>query len=106
MALECFKAYDIRGRVPETLNADIAYRLGKAFAQRFNPGKVVVGGDVRDSSEMLVNALSHGLVDGGAEVTDIGLCGTEEIYFATFHGGFGGGIMVTASHNPLGYNGM
>ena len=106
MALECCKAYDIRGRVPETLNADIAYRLGKAFAQRFNPGKVVVGGDVRDSSEMLVNALSHGLVDGGAEVTDIGLCGTEEIYFATFHGGFGGGIMVTASHNPLGYNGM
>lgn len=106
MALECFKAYDIRGRVPETLNADIAYRLGKAYAQRFNPGKVVVGGDVRDSSEMLVNALSHGLVAGGAEVTDIGLCGTEEIYFATFHGEFGGGIMVTASHNPMGYNGM
>ena len=104
--MECFKAYDIRGRVPETLNNDIAYRLGKAYALRFKPGTVVVGGDVRDSSEALVNALAHGLNDGGAKVTDIGLCGTEEIYFATFHGNFGGGIMVTASHNPMGYNGM
>ena len=106
MSLPCFKAYDIRGKVPADLNADLAYRLGRAYARRFKPTSVVVGGDIRDSSEMLVNALSHGLHDEGVAVTDIGLCGTEEIYFATFHGQFGGGIMVTASHNPLGYNGM
>ncbi len=104
--LRCFKAYDIRGKVPEELDADIAYRLGRAFARRLQARRVVLGRDVRDSSPMLQQALALGLEDGGAQAVDIGLCGTEEVYFATFHGGFDGGIMVTASHNPLGYNGM
>ena len=104
--LACFKAYDIRGRVPDQLNADIAYRLGLAYAERFHPGHVAVGRDVRESSPMLVEALALGLQHGGAQVLDIGLCGTEEIYFAAFQPGVDGGIMVTASHNPIEYNGL
>lgn len=106
MPLPCFKAYDIRGRVPDELNADIAYRLGAAYARRFSSKRVAVGRDVRHSSPELLNALAHGLVAGGAEVLDIGLGGTEEIYFAAFQPGIDGGIMVTASHNPIDYNGM
>ena len=105
-SLPCFKAYDIRGRVPEDLDTHIAYRLGRAFARRFEARRVVLGRDVRDSSESLQRALALGLEAEGARVTDIGLCGTEEVYFATFHGDFDGGIMITASHNPLGYNGL
>ncbi len=104
--LPCFKAYDIRGRVPDELNADIAYRLGLAYAERFAPQRVALGRDVRLSSPDLLNALAHGLVDGGAAVIDIGLCGTEEVYFAAFQPGIDGGIMVTASHNPMDYNGL
>lgn len=104
--LACFKAYDIRGRVPDELNPDIAYRLGVAYAQQFNPRRVALGRDVRHSSLPLLHALAHGLVSQGVEVVDIGLCGTEEIYFAAFQLGMDGGIQVTASHNPMDYNGM
>lgn len=104
--LSCFKAYDIRGRLPDELNEDIAYRIGRAYATFLKPERVVVGCDVRLSSESLCRALTNGLTDGGVEVFDIGLCGTEEIYFATFHAQMDGGIMVTASHNPMDYNGL
>ena len=106
MNLTCFKAYDIRGRLPDELNDDIAWRIGRAYAEFLKPQKIVVGRDVRLSSEALCRALAAGLTDGGADVFDIGLCGTEEIYFATFAEAMDGGIMVTASHNPLDYNGM
>jgi len=106
MSLPCFKAYDIRGRIPDELNEDIAYRIGRAYAEFLSPQRVVVGRDVRLSSAGLCQALVSGLTDGGSDVFDIGLCGTEEIYFATFHAGMDGGIMVTASHNPMDYNGM
>jgi phosphomannomutase/phosphomannomutase/phosphoglucomutase len=102
----CFKAYDIRGRLPDELNEEIAYRIGRAYAAFIQPRKVVVGRDVRLSSEALCRALADGLTDGGADVFDIGLCGTEEIYFATFSEEMDGGIIVTASHNPMDYNGM
>ena len=104
--LNCFKAYDIRGRVPEELNEEIAWRIGRAFAGFLRPARVVVGRDVRLSSAALCAALAKGLAEGGTDVVDIGICGTEEIYHATFAGGFDGGIVVTASHNPLDYNGM
>lgn len=104
--LKCFKAYDIRGRVPDELNDDIAYRIGRAFAQTLEAKQVVVGRDVRLDSPALAAAVSKGLMDGGASVIDIGLCGTEEVYFQTAHRGVSGGIMVTASHNPMDYNGM
>ena len=105
-ALTCFKAYDIRGRLGAELNEDIAYRIGRAYAQYLTAGRVVVGGDVRLTSESLKQALSKGLMDGGADVIDIGMVGTEEIYFAAFHLDVDGGIEVTASHNPMDYNGM
>jgi phosphomannomutase/phosphomannomutase/phosphoglucomutase len=106
MNLTCFKAYDIRGRLPDELNEDVAYRIGRAYAELLTPQRVVVGRDVRLSSEALCRALARGLAEGGADVFDIGLCGTEEIYFATFAEQMDGGIMVTASHNPMDYNGM
>ncbi len=105
-ALTCFKAYDIRGRIPDELNEDLAWRIGRAYAELLQPRTVAVGHDVRLSSAALSAALAEGLLEGGVDVVDIGLCGTEEIYFATFHHGFDGGIMVTASHNPMDYNGM
>ncbi|MDL2306518.1 phosphomannomutase [Desulfovibrio sp. OttesenSCG-928-C06] len=102
-----FKAYDIRGKVPDELNADVCSRLGKALASEF-PGtrRVVIGRDVRPSGLELQQALSDALRDYGIEVTDIGVCGTEEIYFATARHGFDLGIMLTASHNPSEYNGI
>ena len=106
MKIECFKAYDIRGRIPDQLNEEIAYRIGRAYVDFLKPGKVIVGRDVRLSSETMASALIRGLTEGGANVLDIGLCGTEEVYFATFHAKADGGIMVTASHNPADYNGM
>lgn len=104
--LTCFKAYDIRGKLGAELNQDIAYRIGRAYGEFLKPQTVVVGGDVRLSSETLKMALVQGLMDAGAEVLDIGLSGTEEIYFATFYLAIDGGIEVTASHNPVDYNGM
>lgn len=104
--LTCFKAYDIRGKLGEELNDDIAYRIGRAFGEYLQPQKVVVGGDVRLTSEALKLALANGLLDSGVDVYDIGMTGTEEIYFATKNLGMCGGIEVTASHNPMDYNGM
>ena len=106
MNLTCFKAYDIRGQLGTELNEDIAYRIGRAYAEFIKPSRVVIGRDVRLSSESLCTALSKGLTEGGADVFDIGLCGTEEVYHATFSQKMDGGIMVTASHNPIDYNGM
>jgi len=104
--LTCFKAYDIRGKLGEELNEDIAYRIGRAYALYSNAKNVVVGGDVRETSEALKLAVAKGLQDGGCNVTDIGMVGTEEIYFATSNLNMDGGIEVTASHNPLDYNGL
>jgi len=104
--ITCFKAYDVRGRVPDQLNEAIARRIGRAYAQVIEPRQVVVGHDIRLSSEAIKAALVQGLVEQGVDVYDIGLCGTEEIYFATSHAGMDGGIAVTASHNPKDYNGM
>jgi phosphomannomutase/phosphomannomutase/phosphoglucomutase len=106
MTLTCFKAYDIRGKLGTELNDDIAYRIGRAYAQHLKAKRVVVGGDVRPTSATLKQALANGLMDGGADVIDIGMTGTEEIYFAAFHLDVDGGIEVTASHNPMDYNGM
>jgi phosphomannomutase/phosphomannomutase/phosphoglucomutase len=104
--LSCFKAYDIRGRVPDELNADLAFKIGRAFGAFLKASRVVAGYDIRQSSKELVSALSQGLMGSGVEVFDIGLCGTEEVYYATAALGADGGIMVTASHNPAEYNGM
>ena len=109
--LPCFKAYDIRGRIPDELNEDLAYRIGRAYAQFMsseNEGQkdVVVGHDIRLSSPAICDALVEGLLDGGCNVHHIGQCGTEEIYFAASHFNMSGGIVVTASHNPKDYNGM
>lgn len=104
--MKCFKAYDIRGRVPDELNEDIAYRLGRAFARTVGAGAVVVGFDIRRDSPAFAEAIVRGLNDEGRDAVDIGLCGTEEVYFQTFHRQVAGGIMVTASHNPIDYNGM
>lgn len=105
-SLTCFKAYDIRGQLGEELNEDIAYRIGRAYGEYLKPQRIIVGGDVRLTSEALKLALASGLQDAGADVYDIGISGTEEVYFATFHLGMDGGIEVTASHNPMNYNGM
>ncbi|MDW7772980.1 MAG: phosphomannomutase [Desulfobulbaceae bacterium] len=107
--LKCFTAYDVRGRVPAELNPDIARRIGLAFAERFALQKVIIGRDMRLSSPAIARALSDSLVDRGVQMVDIGLVGTEEMYYAVFRGeeqGVDGGIMVTASHNPEDYNGM
>jgi phosphomannomutase len=104
--ITCFKAYDVRGRVPDQLNEDIARRIGRAYAEVVKPSQVVVGHDIRLSSEAIKAAVSQGLMEQGVDVYDIGLCGTEEIYFATSHAGMDGGIAITASHNPKDYNGM
>uniref|UniRef100_C6E0K5 Phosphomannomutase n=1 Tax=Geobacter sp. (strain M21) TaxID=443144 RepID=C6E0K5_GEOSM len=104
--MQCFKAYDIRGRIPDELNEDMAYRIGRSYAACVKPRRVIVGRDIRLSSASLCGALTRGLTDSGVDVFDIGLCGTEEVYFATFFSEMDGGIMVTASHNPMDYNGM
>ena len=106
MNLNSFKAYDVRGRIPDELNVDLAYKIGQAYAGFVKPRKVAVGRDIRLSSSELAGALIRGLLDSGVDVMDIGLCGTEGTYFATFSQGYDGGIMVTASHNPPDYNGM
>jgi len=104
--ISCFKAYDVRGRVPDQLDEDIAYRIGRAFATWRQARSIVVGHDIRLSSPTLCDAAVAGIRDAGSDVVHIGQCGTEEIYFATFHGGHDGGLVVTASHNPKDFNGM
>ena len=106
MNISCFKAYDIRGRYPDELNEDLARRIGYAFAREFRLGNVVIGHDARLSGPALYGALAEGLRAAGADVTGTGLCGTEEIYFASFAEGFDGGVMVTGSHNPADENGF
>jgi len=105
-SLTCFKAYDIRGRVPDQLNEDIAYRIGRAFAQVLAARRIVIGHDIRLTSPALCDAVANGIRDAGCDVVHIGQCGTEEIYFATFNGSYDGGLVVTASHNPIDYNGI
>lgn len=106
MTLPSFKAYDIRGRVPDELDASLARRIGAGTATLLGPGPVIVGHDIRLSSPELMQAAIEGIKASGRDVIDIGLCGTEEVYFQTFHRKAAGGIMVTASHNPMDYNGM
>ena len=105
-SITCFKAYDLRGRIPVELNDDVAYRVARGYAKFLAPSQVVVGRDIRLSSAGLADAVCRGLNDSGVDVFDIGVCGTEGVYFATFDGGYDGGIMITASHNPPDYNGM
>lgn len=107
--LPCFKAYDIRGRVPDELNVDLSRKIGQSFAAVYNLKKVVVGRDMRLSSDSLAGAIIEGLCDMGCEVLDLGLIGTEEMYHAAFSlesEGVDGGVVITASHNPADYNGM
>jgi phosphomannomutase len=104
--IDCFKAYDIRGQIPNQLNADIAYRIGNATVEYLDAKTLVLGRDIRLSSKELADAVAAGINDAGADVFDIGLCGTEVVYFGTGHLEADGGIMVTASHNPADYNGL
>ncbi len=104
--LRCFKAYDIRGRFPDALSPALARAAGQAFVEEFQAKSVVVGRDARLSGPALRDALADGLRDAGADVDDLGVCGTEEIYHAAFSGDFDGGIMITGSHNPADENGM
>ncbi|WP_413738035.1 phosphomannomutase CpsG [Sodalis sp. RH21] len=104
--LTCFKAYDIRGKLGEELNEDIAYRIGRAYGEYLKPKTLTLGSDVRLTSEALKLALAKGLQDAGTDIIDLGMTGTEEIYFATSFLQTDGGIEVTASHNPINYNGM
>ncbi len=103
---KAFKAYDIRGRVPDELNEEVVYRIGKAYIDVLGAKKVVVGHDIRLTGPAFRDALVRGLTERGCDVLDIGLCGTEQIYFAVSHLKLDGGLMITASHNPKDYNGM
>ena len=105
----CFTAYDIRGKVPDELDENLAALIGLAFIEQFSAKKIIVGRDMRLSSPRLSTALCAAVQKHGVDVIDIGLCGTEEVYHAVFSGvesGIDGGIMITASHNPADYNGM
>ncbi|MBL8086866.1 MAG: phosphomannomutase CpsG [Chthonomonas sp.] len=104
--LPCFKAYDVRGIVPDELNPEIAYKIGRAYAAEVKPKTVCVGYDIRLSGPELSRALTKGLNEGGSDVVDLGMVGTEMVYFATASYGYDGGVMITASHNPPQYNGM
>ncbi|MBS1720718.1 MAG: phosphomannomutase [Armatimonadetes bacterium] len=104
--LPCFKAYDVRGKVPSELNPDIAYRIGRAYADQTQAQTVCVGYDIRLSGPELYDALARGLNDAGVDVIHLGMVGTEMVYFATAFYGYDGGVMITASHNPPEYNGM
>lgn len=101
-----FKAYDIRGKYPDEVNEEMAYRIGRVYVDLFKSKKVVVGHDIRLSGPKLQDSLINGLTQMGCDVIDIGQCGTEMIYFATYFLKLDGGIMITASHNPKDYNGM
>ncbi len=104
--LTCFKAYDVRGELGVDFDTDIAYRIGRSVAQHFRAKKIVIGRDARRTSPELAAAVAHGVNDGGADVLDLGLCGSEEMYWAVTELGACAGIEVTASHNPINYNGM
>ena len=106
ISINCFKAYDIRGQIPNELNDDVVYRIGNATAAFLDARRIVVGYDIRLSSKEFADAVARGLMEAGVEVLDIGQCGTEMVYFATAHLKADGGIMITASHNPADYNGL
>ena len=106
ITIDCFKAYDVRGQIPNQLNPDICYRIGNATAEYLGANRIVVGRDMRLSSNEFADAVIEGLTNAGIEVLDIGLCGTEMVYFGTMHLEADGGIMITASHNPADYNGL
>ncbi len=106
MKINCIKAYDIRGELGTQLNEEIAYRIGRAYGDLYQPKTIAVGCDIRLSSESLKQATIQGLNDAGVDVLDLGMTGTEEVYFAAFHLDVQGGIEITASHNPINYNGM
>ena len=106
MAHTGFKAYDIRGVIPDEINEELAYRVGRAYAELYHPKTMCVGYDVRKSSPAFCKAVCDGLTDGGVHVYNIGLCGTEMVYFTTFYYKLDGGIMITASHNPSNCNGL
>jgi phosphomannomutase/phosphomannomutase/phosphoglucomutase len=101
-----FKAYDVRGRIPDELNPEVVYRIARAYAEWLKPKRVAVGRDIRHSSQEFSDALTRGLCDSGVDVVDVGVGGTEMVYFATSSLGLDGGVMVTASHNPPDYNGL
>ncbi|EQB62989.1 MAG: Phosphomannomutase [candidate division Zixibacteria bacterium RBG-1] len=101
-----FKAYDIRGIYPTQLNEETAYLVGKALVEYLKPKNIAVGRDMRLSSPALFESLTRGILEAGADVIDIGLCSTDELYFAVGKFGFDGGVMITASHNPKEYNGF
>ncbi|MBN9501883.1 MAG: phosphomannomutase [Armatimonadetes bacterium 55-13] len=104
--LPCFKAYDVRGKVPSELNPEVAYAIGRAYAEHIKPKRVCIGYDIRLSGPGLYEALAKGLNDAGVDVVHLGMIGTEMVYFATAYYGLDGGIMITASHNPPEYNGL
>ncbi len=104
--LSAFKAYDVRGRMPDEINADLVYQIARAYAAFLKPKQICVGHDIRLTSREFAEAAMRGLTDSGVDVLDIGLCGTEGTYFATFHYQLDGGLMITASHNPPDYNGL
>jgi phosphomannomutase len=104
--MDPFKRYDIRGRIGIDLDEEVARRIARGFAKLTGAAAVVLARDCRESSPDLAKAVAAGLMAEGVRVLDLGLAGTEEMYFATAHLGAGGGIMVTASHNPKDYNGL
>ncbi len=101
-----FKAYDVRGIYPDELDEAGAYAIGRAYVDEFTPRRVAIGRDMRLSSPQIAKAAIDGAADGGAEVLDLGLIGTEMLYCAVGELGLDGGICVTASHNPKEYTGM
>src|SRR6478752_4060430 len=103
---KAFKAYDVRGVYPTELDEEGAYAIGRAYVEQFSPARIAVGRDMRLSSPSMAAALIEGASSAGAEVLDIGLVGTEMVYFAVGELGLDGGVMVTASHNPKEYTGM
>lgn len=101
-----FKAYDVRGRIPQEIDVAFMHRLGKAVGRELSPRAVVIGHDMRQESPAFALALAQGLLDAGVDVLPLGMCGTEEVYFHTAASGADAGLMVTASHNPADYNGL
>jgi phosphomannomutase len=104
--LTCFKAYDIRGEIGVNIDEDIAYRIGRATAQHLKAKTVVIGFDARETSPAFAASAARGVIDAGSDVLNIGMAGTEEMYWAVTEFGACAGIEVTASHNPINYNGM
>ena len=104
--LSCFKAYDIRGKLDVEIDEKIAFKIGYATAKKLRARNVVVGHDARESSPRFSNSVIEGVCAYGADVLNLGLAGTEEVYFAVANSGADAGIEVTASHNPINYNGM